>query len=159
LEILQSEAGEANKMHEATARLQTLLDTVPGQLGKIMETESAVRHGAGKWSKKQILGHLIDSASNNHQRFVRAQMMPRLSFPGYAQEAWVKVQQYQNEPWMRLIETWKALNGHLLHVINHIPPDKWMNTCAIGENEPATLQFLVEDYVRHLEHHLGQILG
>ncbi len=69
------------------------------RLQAIDETKSARRPAPGKWSPKEIIGHLIDSASNNHQRFVRAQFQDHLIFPGYNQEAWVEAQDYQNSQW------------------------------------------------------------
>ena len=145
-------------MKEALQRLQTLLETTPPRLEAIGESVSGTRAAAGKWSKKEILGHLIDSASNNHQRFVRAQLETRISFPSYAQSLWVGVQGYQNERWSDLVQLWRCYNLHLLHVVSPIPPEKLANTCIIGDQEPVTLEFLVRDYVRHLEHHLRQIL-
>ncbi len=69
------------------------------RLSAITEQESTTRSGDGKWSRKEVLGHLIDSASNNHQRFVRAQLDGALNFPGYQQDGWNRAQQYQSEPW------------------------------------------------------------
>ncbi len=145
-------------MKEAVQRLRSILETTPPRLEAIGESLSGTR-APGKWSKKEILGHLIDSASNNHQRFVRAQLETRISFPGYAQGLWVGAQGYQDENWSDLVQLWKCYNLHLLHVVLRIPTEKLTNTCAIGDHEPVTLEFLVWDYVRHLEHHLSQILG
>ncbi len=112
----------------------------------------------GKWSKKQILGHLIDSALNNHQRFVRAQIAStELEFPGYQQDAWVSVQGYQLADWERLVDLWRAINLHLSHLIEHIPVNRLEVQCRIGGGEPVTLQYLAEDYLKHLEHHLEQL--
>jgi len=138
---------------------RSVLDVAPGRLALIPEAESARVPAPAKWSKKQILGHLIDSASNNHQRFVRAQLDSPLHFPAYAQEFWVSAQNYQAESWCDLIDCWTSYNRHLLHVMAHIPADRLANRCVIGEGSPVTLEFLAEDYVRHLEHHLRQILG
>jgi hypothetical protein len=112
-----------------------------------------------KWSKKEILGHLIDSAANNHQRFVRAQLSKELSFPGYEQESWIRVQHYQTASWKDLISLWENYNRHIAHVISTMPADVLNNICIVGNGEPVTLLFLVEDYVRHMEHHLKQIFG
>ncbi len=146
-------------MKIAAQGLRSLLDRISDQLVAITEAESANPHAPGKWSKKQILGHLIDSAANNHQRFVRAQFSTPLSLPGYAQNDWVAAQQYQSEPWSALVRLWTSYNTHLLHVISNIPEEKWNHLCKIGEGEPVTLAFLAEDYVRHAEHHLAQILN
>ncbi|MBI3786965.1 MAG: DinB family protein [Ignavibacteriales bacterium] len=114
---------------------------------------------SGKWSKKEILGHLIDSASNNHQRFVRAQLSPEIRLPAYEQAPWVRTQRYQDESWETLVRFWSDYNMHLAHVIAGIEKRSLSHKCFIGENEPVTLEFLARDYVRHLEHHLEQILN
>ncbi len=145
-------------MQATVERLRRLIDQVPSQLRAIAETASEVRPGPGKWSKKEVLGHLIDSASNNHQRFVRAQLTQPLSFPGYTQTRWVEVQAYQEASWEMLIQFWISFNTHLAHLISRIPEDKWNNLCGIDNGEPVTLAFLVRDYVRHLEHHLQQLV-
>jgi len=111
----------------------------------------------GGWSRKQVLGHLIDSASNNHQRFVRAALQGQLDFPGYDQQGWVRVQAVEEAPWPTLIALWASYNRHLAHVIAHLPPAQLGTACRIGSGEPVTLRFLVEDYLRHLLHHLAQL--
>ena len=146
-------------MKETLARFQSLLDVTPARLAQITEAVSARIPAPEKWSKKQILGHLIDSASNNHQRFVRAQQDSPLHFPAYAQELWVSAQNYEAESWQSLVECWAACNRHLLHVMRHIPAEKLGNICVIGDDKPVTLEFLAKDYLRHLEHHLAQIIG
>jgi hypothetical protein len=109
-----------------------------------------------KWSPKQVVGHLIDSAANNHQRFVRAQQGP-LTFPPYAQNHWVDCQRYQERPWTDLVAFWEAYNRHLAHVIGHIPDDRRRVACTVESNDPVTLGFLASDYVVHLRHHLAQV--
>ena len=110
-----------------------------------------------KWSPKQVLGHLIDSAANNHQRFVRVQAGPDLTLPGYEQDHWVNSQHYNDRSWADIIELWSAYNRHLAHVITHIPEAKGNVLCTIGYGEPVTLRFVALDYVGHIQHHLHQI--
>jgi DinB superfamily len=138
--------------------LKSALDQAVVQLAKITDSDSGKILSAGKWSKKQVLGHLIDSAANNHQRFVRAQLDKELAFPGYEQEGWVAVQHYQAENWSTLIDLWRSYNRHLLHVMAHVPAGKLSHRCVVGSNKPVTLEFLMKDYVDHLKHHLRQIL-
>jgi hypothetical protein len=145
-------------MYDTVVTLSHLVAESFPQLAKITGADSIKSLASGKWSRKQILGHLIDSASNNHQRFVRAQLAESLSFPEYEQEGWVQSQQYQHESWTDLVALWKSYNLHLAHIIANIPEEKLNNCVTVGDDEPVTLRFLVEDYVRHLRHHLAQIL-
>jgi hypothetical protein len=101
---------------------------------------------------------LLDSAANNHHRFVRAQIEGKLSMPGYGQQEWVAVQDYASLPWADLVAFWSAYNRHLLHLMEAIPGPNQKNPCQIGDGEPVTLAFLAVDYVRHLKHHLKQVL-
>ena len=146
-------------VEEAAARLLSLTDA-----------EASAPPAAGKWSAKEVIGHLVDSASNNHQRFVRAQLKEDLVFEGYAQEDWVRVQAYGDEPWPHLVNLWKFYNLHLAHVIERAPererlrPRREHNLHEIGwapvaREEPATLEHLMRDYVGHLKSHLRQIFG
>jgi hypothetical protein len=145
-------------MRQTASQLQRIIEETEKRLFAFSETESQARSAPDKWSRKEVLGHLIDSAANNHQRFVRAQLQGELIFPGYAQEGWNRAQQYQSEPWDNLVRLWASYNRHLAYVMAAIPESSGGNKCTIGDNEPVTLEFLVTDYVRHLEHHLGQIL-
>jgi len=115
-------------------------------------------YGPGKWRRVEVLGHLIDSASNNHQRFVRALIQSRLDFPSYQQEESVSVQAYESFGATGLIELWAGYNHLIAHVMERIGPDKQMTPCRIGNDEETTLEFLATDYNRHLIHHLKQIL-
>jgi len=150
---------EKARMQNALKEYRTLLSQVPPRLLSISDHESSVHPSPDKWSKKEILGHLIDSASNNHQRFVRAQLGSEIRLPEYDQESWVQTQAYQEESWENLVQLWKVYNLHLLHIAAAIPDDKLGNLCFIGEKEPVTLEFLFADYVQHLKHHLQQIFG
>ncbi|HEX8293133.1 MAG TPA: DinB family protein [Pyrinomonadaceae bacterium] len=146
-------------VEEAAARLLSLT-----------EAEASKPLAEGKWSAKEVVGHLIDSASNNHQRVVRAQLKGDLVFPGYAQDEWVRVQAYREEPWPLLVNLWKFYNLHLAHVCRHAPERERLrarrehNLHEIGwapvpPEEPSTLEHLMRDYVGHLRNHLRQVLG
>jgi hypothetical protein len=139
--------------------LRETLDNVAPRLRQIGEDAAATPRGAGKWSRKEILGHLIDSAVNNLHRFVRAQQVDRLLFPGYDQRAWVEVQAHARRPWGELVTLWEALNRHLAHLIATVPAGHLETPCVIGDGEAVTLGWLMDDYVGHLRHHLEQILG
>lgn len=143
--------------HDASEKLLELINLVPPKLRRINESEASRKPAPEKWSKKEILGHLIDSAGNNHQRFVRVQLAEELRFPAYAQNDWVRCQGYGQESWPSLIELWLALNRHLAHIINLIPDEKRSMPCWIGENKVVTLAELMDGYIKHLEHHLKQM--
>lgn len=134
-----------------------LVDRVKDRFSNLTEPEVSQKPVPNKWSKKEILGHMVDSASNNHQRFVRAQQVTEFRFPVYQQTEWVKNQNYQAENWKDILNLWIALNQHLAHIINQIPEEKLKIICWIGENKPITLGELIEDYIKHQEHHLKQI--
>jgi hypothetical protein len=142
----------------AADRLARVLDEAPERLAAIPEAHAARRSGPGRWAPKEIIGHLIDSAGNNHQRFVRAQLSPALDSPGYDQEHWVAAQNYLAEPWPDLIRLWLLFNRHLLHVMRNVRPDALAAAVSVRGAAPVPLSFVMTDYVRHLEHHLAQIL-
>lgn len=139
------------------SRLKTEIDGATPRLRAIDDDQARKPRAADKWPPQLILGHLIDSAANNHQRFVRAQALPELRLPGYAQEHWVMSQRYAERRWTDLIEFWSAYNRHLAHVIASIPESHRDTPCWIGDGGPVTLSFVALDYVGHIQHHLKQI--
>ena len=144
-------------MKELSEKLLSAVDIAEPKLRNIGELESTKPVLAGGWSRKQVIGHLIDSASNNHQRFVRAAQQESLEFPGYDQAANVRIQAPQEAEWALLVSLWAAYNRYLAHVIARLPASKLETVCRIGSGEPVTLGFIATDYLRHLVHHLGQI--
>jgi hypothetical protein len=137
--------------------LEVLRRTVPA-LEAIDEPGSLLTRGPGSWSRKQVLGHLVDSALNNLHRFVRAPQASELVFPGYEQRSWVDAGGYQERPWRSVVSLWSELNAQVAHVVSRIPPDRLATPCRIGDGPPVTLEFIARDYVKHLQHHLQQIL-
>jgi hypothetical protein len=135
-----------------------IVDATTTRLRSMTDNVAATKPGPNRWCKKEILGHLIDSASNNHQRFVRVLLAGELQFPGYTQDAWVNTQQYAQEDWQSLIDLWAALNRHLAHIISRMPADKMDSPCRIGEREAIPLADLIHDYIKHMEHHIKQLL-
>lgn len=150
--------------------LQDFSNTVETASERLLEIPEAETETAldGDWCAKQILGHLIDSATNNHVRFVRAQLQDDLMFDGYAQEDWVRVQKYELESWAALVDLWTEYNLHLLHVIENISNENLSKSRAkhsldkiawqtVPANQPVTLDYLIRDYFGHLQEHLKQI--
>lgn len=117
----------------------------------------AYRRGHGQWSRLEILGHLVDSAVNNHQRFVRAMAQDSLAWPGYDQNAMVEVQRFGSAPPSLIVNLWESFNLYLAHLIAATPEASRGTICTIGGKAPVTLEFLMTDYVAHLQHHLRQI--
>jgi len=146
-------------MSQTADRLARILATVPPRLVDISEDDAGREPAPGRWSKKQILGHLIDSASNNHQRFVRAQLTANYAGPNYEQEQWVAAQSYAIESWPDLVNLWLLYNRHLLHIIRTMPEAPLAVPCVVGDNAPMPLSEVISGYVDHMEHHLAQILG
>ena len=144
-------------MQSTATELERILDEARPRLLALDETAAGRSPAAEKWSGKEILGHLIDSAANNHQRFVRLQIEPTLSLPGYRQPDWVRLQHYQDRRWSDLVELWIAYNRHLAHVMRHADPNAAGHLWKAPEGD-LTLAFLMTDYLKHLRHHLDQVL-
>jgi len=131
--------------------------TLP-RLRALSEARAMEPRGDGKWVRKEILGHLLDSAANNHQRFVRARFADPFVWPGYDQNAWVAAHGYRGRSWTELVELWAGLNGQVAAAMASVPADRMTTACAIGADPPAPLEWWMRDYVRHMRHHLAQIL-
>jgi uncharacterized damage-inducible protein DinB len=144
-------------MKELSGSLLHMVEVAEPRLRAISEMESEKPILSGGWSRKQVIGHLIDSASNNHQRFVRAALQTSLEFPGYDQNGNVHVQAVQQADWDVLVDLWSAYNRYLAHVISELPSSKLETLCRIGSEDAVTLDYLVKDYLTHLTHHLGQM--
>lgn len=149
------------------ARLRAAVDLAAPMLERFTDADAATPRAPGKWSRKQLLGHLIDSASNNHQRFVRAQFTNDLEFPGYEQERWVETQQYAGAPWPSLITLWREFNLHIARVMDATSSGvlfaerrthnlHQIAFHTVSPSHPATLEYFMNDYIDHLEHHLAQ---
>lgn len=111
----------------------------------------------GGWTRKEIVGHLLDSAANNRQRFVRATIEGRYSGPTYAQDAWVAAHGYADKSWENLVGWWFTEHEILMAVVDRIPAERLTAFCIVGEDAPVTLQFLIEDYIRHQQSHFKQL--
>jgi hypothetical protein len=144
---------------ETSLALSKVISDAQQNFRNISEEEWSFRAGPDKWSRKEILGHLIDSAANNHLRFVRAQLSEKefISF-SYEQNFFVSSQAYQEYNTKQLTELWISYNNFLAHIIRHVDPSKLNVICRIGNYDPAPLSFIITDYVEHMKHHLKQII-
>jgi hypothetical protein len=111
----------------------------------------------GGWTRKQIVGHMLDSAANNRQRVVRASIHGSFTGPDYAQAAWVDAHGYAGLPWATLLHWWEVEHEILAAAVDHVPEERLDAICKIGENAPVTLRFVIEDYFRHQRWHLAQL--
>jgi hypothetical protein len=146
-------------MTQTADRLAGILASIPLRLSDMSDADASRPTVPGHWSKKQILGHLIDSAANNHQRFVRAQLAASYEGPSYQQSGWVSTQAYATENWPDLVNLWLLYNRHLLHIIRNVNQAALPVPCVIGGDAPVPLSEVMSSYVDHMEHHLAQILG
>jgi hypothetical protein len=156
-------------MQDRASELRSVVEQSAPALLSLSEADSARHPAPGKWSPREALGHLIDSASHNHQRFVRAQFQDDLVFPGYEQDAWVRLQRYQDAPWAELVTLWRVFNLHIARVMALVPEPVRMRVHdrhnldetawqAVARGQPTTLDYFMGDYVDHMTHHLRQIL-
>jgi len=155
-------------MNETAARLRETVRSASVQLARMSGEEARRRPVPGKWSPIEIVGHLVDSASNNHQRLVRGLFRDDFVFEGYEQDDWVDAQHYREAPWPELVAFWLEYNLHLARVVDATPTEEldrprmphslhriaWQK---LPENQPATIAWWFGDYLGHLEHHLRQI--
>jgi hypothetical protein len=157
-------AGRATNMIPTSVELDAIAD----RLHRLPEPIAARPRKPGAWCPKEILGHLIDSAANNHRRFILGQLQDDLVFDGYDQEAWVRLQGYAEARWRELVDLWRHYNARLLEVVGRIPattldrprPKHRLDQTAwkqLPSSQPGTLRYLIEDYFDHMQHHLRQI--
>jgi hypothetical protein len=134
--------------------LRALIDQVPARLRNLPDDQIRRKGSSSEWSIKEELGHLLDSAANNHQRIVRTQLEDNPAMPGYDGDRWVTLHRYQHRDWSSLIAIWADLNRQLLAAAEAVPDSAWSRTCTIGNSAPLTLKFVFDDYVHHMMHHL-----
>ncbi len=143
---------------ESAAALDAAVDATLAVLARFDEPTSQAPLRPGGWCARETLGHLIDSACNNHRRFMVGQSRGVAKFDGYEQDEWVDRQHYRAEPWQALVSLWAAYNRHLAHVMRHtsIEAAAAAGLAPDGSTE-VTVRFLMDDYVGHLQHHVRQM--
>jgi quercetin dioxygenase-like cupin family protein len=147
-------------MENIITRLQHLINEVPQQLQQFSPDEMTLRPAIGKWSRREILGHLCDSAMHNWQRFCLAQLVDEpLQIVRYQQDTLVLQNHWQEQPTGQIASLLANLNVQIVTVLKNLPKEKLLSPIVLPDATPANLQFLVEDYLVHLEHHLAQIFN
>lgn len=145
-------------MKAIAEQIRKIIGEATPRIRSFSDAEFMAKPRPEKWSRSEVLGHLVDSAQNNLQRFVRAQYedAPHII---YYQDDWVRLQQYRDYDREELLVLWTGLNKHLCRVLNVMDSGMYYRTCNTGKNGPELhdLKFIAEDYVAHLKHHLNQI--
>ncbi len=140
----------AERLRRAVAEEEPLLRA-------ITDPAAGARPGADRWSRKEELGHLVDSATNNRVRFANAALAGRFEGPSYDGRGWVDLGGYAGMEWAALIDLWKTLNTALATLISRLPEERRSAECRIGGSS-ATLEYIIRDYIEHMQHHLDHIL-
>jgi hypothetical protein len=138
-------------------RFEELVTIIPAKIAAISEKEMAHRPAPNKWSKKEILGHLLDSAANNQQRFVRGQF-ENVPFIKYDQNNWNTFNHYQDLDTKHIVEFWTIYNRHLIEIAKRIPTKNLKREVNSGGEKPMSLAWFIDDYVEHMDYHLRQIV-
>ncbi len=145
---------DLNTLQETAVGIESIVDHWSPRLRDLAADQVSHKPTPDRWSIAQLIGHLIDSASNNHQRFVRAQYCDgELIFPKYDQNQWVAAADYANHEWDSIVELWVHYNLLIASVIRSIQTESLQTPCTITPYETCTLEFLVTDYLAHLHHH------
>ncbi len=154
-----------NVINNSINRLNSLINEVPERINQIPANDLNFKKSPEKWSKKEILGHLCDSAVNNLSRFVRAQFEEQpFELTPYAQDDWVRVNHYNEIKTVELLNYWVIVNKQIVQIITNIPEEKLAGTIVFGDDafredkSAKNLLWLIEDYVVHMEHHLKQVV-
>ena len=128
------------------------------RLSGISESQASSPYRPGGWLRKEVLGHLLDSAANNHMRIAHAAVSGHFEGPGYEQDEWVRIHNYEAAEWPSLLRQWHDRNLLIGIVVEHIPEDRLAALCRIGESAPVPLGFIITDYLDHMDHHISQIV-
>jgi hypothetical protein len=147
-------------MTTLSQKLQSAIAEAEPKLRALNEKAGAERPGGGDgWTRKQELGHLIDSSFNNRARFINAALAGEYAGPSYDGDGWVKLGGYADMSWSEVLNLWAALNRALAVVVANIPPERMATPCRIGGGEPVTLEFVIADYIDHMRAHLQHIVS
>lgn len=144
-------------VEDVAARFRAAIESAGARLGAISEDSAGQPSRPGGWLRKQELGHLLDSAQNNHQRIALAAINGGYEGPAYAQNAWVDLHAYDGLSWEHLLRHWQERNWMLGRLITHLPEQSLSAPVQIGNDPTMTLEAWIDDYLRHLDHHVSTI--
>ena len=147
-------------MKQVIDDIMSVLDTMEPSIRAISDVEFSAKPRQDKWSKKEVIGHLIDSAQNNLRRFIAARTEDRPKII-YEQDFWVTANGYQTATQDDVVTLWRLLNERLCAVLASMPPSSYTTLCDTGHGEPQykSLEWLAADYVRHMKHHMNQVIA
>ncbi|MFN8341035.1 MAG: DinB family protein [Cyclobacteriaceae bacterium] len=147
-------------MHAVSTELRPLVEAFARRLSALPEPAFSVSRAPGKWSQKEVIGHLVDSAQNNIRRMIVGQYEQSPPRIVYRQEEWVRASDWQAMPGKEVIELWRLLNLQFCQILDQMPTSTLNLLCDTGQSEPKlhSLDWIARDYVRHLKHHLNQVL-
>jgi hypothetical protein len=147
-------------MQKIIEEIQHVVGQFRERISAIPEAEFSAKPLANKWSKKEVLGHLTDSAQNNLRRFICGQYESKPSKIIYEQDFWVRANDYQGKKSVDVIELWDLVNQQICSVLRTMPTANYGRSSDTGHEseELRTLQWLAKDYVKHMKHHLNQII-
>ena len=151
-----------NTFENDCRKMLQLIEAWESRLLTLSEETISQKRNKQNRSIRQVLGHMIDSASNNTHRMVHLQYRESpMTFPNYAtfgnNDRWIAIQDYQHEDWHNLVQLWKFSNLHVIHVIRNVNTEKLENQWISGENETISLQQNIEGYLPHFKLHLGEM--
>jgi hypothetical protein len=145
-------------MNEIAREFWSRMEAAEQKLCLISEEDSRTPYRPDGWLRKELLGHLVDSACVNHVRFVFAATQGSYDGPSYDQNAWVSLQGYSRMPWAAILDQWRMRNTWIAETVTNLPAESLSAVCKIGDNAPMRLDELIRDYLRHLEHHVAQLV-
>lgn len=147
-------------MEKTITELQEIVKEYYGKIRAMHPTEFSAKPNPNKWSKKEVLGHLIDSAQNNLRRFLVGQYEPDPHIV-YDQDFWVNANNYRSMADSDVIELWKLMNERIIAFLKIMPVENYNRSCNTGKAMPShhSLLWLASDYVKHMKHHLNQIIA
>ena len=144
-------------MENVIRELREIISVYEKKINAIPEPEFSAKPLPAKWSKKEVLGHLIDSAQNNLRRFICSQYESQPPFIVYQQDFWVATNNYQRVPSADILQLWRLLNLQIADVLENMPEENYKKQCNTGSLH--TLEWLAADYVKHMKHHMNQIIS